>query len=307
VLADVEAGADEDAGADGDVLGEADGDGDMDGDGDTDGDGEEYDGDGDGDGDGEADGDRLGDADADGDRDVYTDGDGDALAGGDAPRDDDALALTEEGTLREATGEADTAGATRPPDADAVAEEVSPAGAGVGVGVCPVKAVTAKPAADATITPPMIHASTIGRRERRRGWFLPPGGGWRYAPPGGGVFPGDDGMLFEVAVCGSPAGARSRLSPPGTCAAAPAVVVCVASSANPGAASLPAGVAGVAAAAGAGPGPASRANARMIDSGSQFVAGWRAPTSASRPSALGRCRGSLARQRSISGRTSAGT
>jgi hypothetical protein len=113
-------------------------------------------------------------------------------------------------------------------------------------------------------------------------------------------------MFLEVAVCGSPAGARSRLSPPGTCAAAPAVVVCVAS-ANPSAASSPAGVAGVAAAAGAGPGPASRANARMIDSGSQFVVGWRAPTSARRPVAVGRCRGSLARQRSISGRTSAGT
>jgi hypothetical protein len=45
----------------------------------------------------------------------------------------------------------------------------------------------------------------------------------------------------------------------------------------------------------------------MIDSGSQFAVGWRAPTSASRPSAVGRWLGSLARQRSITGRTSVGT
>ena len=39
-------------------------------------------------------------------------------------------------------------------------------------------------------------------------------------------------MLPEVAVSGWPAGARSRLSPLGTCAAAPAVVVCIAASAT---------------------------------------------------------------------------
>ena len=44
-----------------------------------------------------------------------------------------------------------------------------------------------------------------------------------------------------------------------------------------------------------------------VKAGSQFVFGWRAPTSASRPAAVGRCRGSLARQRSISGRASGGT
>jgi hypothetical protein len=58
---------------------------------------------------------------------------------------------------------------------------------------------------------------------------------------------------------------------------------------------------------GRGPAWASRANARMIESGSQFAVGWRAPTSASRPSAVGRWLGSLARHRSISRRTSVGT
>ena len=118
-------------------------------------------------------------------------------------------------------------------------------------------------------------------------------------------------MLPEVAVGGLPAGASSRLSLLGTCAAAPAAVVCVAASpAMPSAASDPsaaAGVAALAAVAGAGPDAGSRANARMIESGSQFAVGWRAPTSASRPSAVGRWLGSLARQRSISGRTSDGT
>ncbi len=116
-------------------------------------------------------------------------------------------------------------------------------------------------------------------------------------------------MLLEE-VCGLPAGASSRLSPLGTCAAAPAVVVCVAASPTmPSAASDPsagAGVEGAAAVSGAGPEGVSRANARMIDSGSQFAVGWRAPTSASRPPAVGRWLGSLARQRSISGRTSDG-
>ena len=114
-------------------------------------------------------------------------------------------------------------------------------------------------------------------------------------------------MLFEVPVCGLPAGARSRLSSLGTCAAAPAAVVCVDASPNPSAASPPSAEAGVAGEAGAGPDVASWANARMIDSGSQFAVGCSAPTSASRPSAVGRWPGSLARQRSISGRTSDGT
>ena len=100
-------------------------------------------------------------------------------------------------------------------------------------------------------------------------------------------------MLFEVTVCGLPAGVRGRLSPLGTCAAAPAAMVCVAAwSAMPSAASDPsaaAGVAGVAGVAGAG----SWENARMIDSGSQSGVGWRAPTSASRPSAVGRSAGVL--------------
>jgi hypothetical protein len=46
---------------------------------------------------------------------------------------------------------------------------------------------------------------------------------------------------------------------------------------------------------------------RVNDSGSQVPPGCRAPTSASRPLAVGRCRGSLARQCSIIGRTVGGT
>ena len=124
-------------------------------------------------------------------------------------------------------------------------------------------------------------------------------------------------MLPAVAVGGWPAGASSRLSPLGTLAAAPAAVVCVAASpampsaaTDPSAASDPgaaAGVAALAGVAGAGPDAGSWENARMIESGSQCGVGCRAPTSASRPSAVGRWPGSLARQRSISGRTSAGT
>lgn len=56
-------------------------------------------------------------------------------------------------------------------------------------------------------------------------------------------------MLREVAVCGLPAKARSRLSRLGSCAAAPAAVVRVADFPNPSAASPPsagASVAGVA-------------------------------------------------------------
>ena len=91
------------------------------------------------------------------------------------PWNDDALA--EEDTLREADGEPDTLGAPRPPVVEAVAEEVSPAGDGAGLGVCRAKAVTAMPAAAAAATNPMTNASTSGRQKRRGGWFLPSGGG----------------------------------------------------------------------------------------------------------------------------------
>ncbi len=116
--------------------------------------------------------------------------------------------------------------------------------------------------------------------------------------------PGGSGMFPEVAACDVPAGARSRLSPLGTCAAELAALVCGAASPNAIAGLDPNPMPAV---AGAGPDAGSRANARMIDSGSQFAVGWRAPTSASRPAAVGRWLGSLARQRSISGRTSVGT
>ena len=114
---------------------------------------------------------------------------------------------------------------------------------------------------------------------------------------------GGSGMFPEVAACDTPAGARSMLPPLGTCAAELAAVVSVAASAS----DRRAGPNPIPAVADAGPHAASRPNARMIDSGSQFAVGWRALTSASRQVAVGRCPGSLARQRSISGRTSDGT
>jgi len=55
------------------------------------------------------------------------------------------------------------------------------------------------------------------------------------------------------------------------------------------------------------PRAALAANVLVSESGSQFPSGWSAPTSESRPLALGRWAGSLARQRSISGRTRGGT
>jgi hypothetical protein len=48
-------------------------------------------------------------------------------------------------------------------------------------------------------------------------------------------------------------------------------------------------------------------NVRVIEAGSQFPSGCSAPTSASRALPVGRWLGSLARQRSISGRTAGGT
>ncbi len=254
--------AEAEAGADGDVLVvAADGDGEVVAEADVDGDGV-------GEGVGETEGDELADADAVGDVDECTDGEADVLADGDVPWSGDALAEAD------ACGEAGALEAVRPADADAAGEEVRAAWDGTGVGVCPVKALTAKAAAtDAPITPPMIHASTRGRHERRRRLFPPPGAGGGFLPPGGSaplggyVLLGSSGMLFEVAVGELSTGARSWLSQVVPWAAEPAAVVCVAPPY---------------------PGASSRANARMIDSGSQFAVGWRAPTWASRPSAVGR-------------------
>ena len=55
------------------------------------------------------------------------------------------------------------------------------------------------------------------------------------------------------------------------------------------------------------PDAASWANVRMIESGSQLAVGWRRPTAASRPLAVGRWLGSLTRQYSRKGRSAAGT
>jgi len=174
----------------------------------------------------------------------------------------------------------------------------------------------------------MTHASTSGRRPRRRGRFLPPGGG------GGPVPPADGARSPESAVSELSAEAvRTWLSPVDAGGAELAAAVPVAAWADPGAgAELGAAVPvaawadsdagatqGAAASAApdpantgrdgtyAGPGPVFQANVRTIESGSQSPVGWRAPTSASRLPVVGRCAGSLVRQRSMSGRIVAGT
>ena len=152
------------------------------------------------------------------------------------PCDDDDAVLADEDTLwaadEEAVAETDPAGEPRPPVVDPAAEEVSPAGDCPGVGVCPLKAVTAKPVTAAATRKPVSHASASGRHKRRRGRFLPPGGGWSYVPPGGCV-------PWAAAACSPrcrPAthlpGPGAGFPPLGTCAAELAAVVAVAASAN---------------------------------------------------------------------------
>jgi hypothetical protein len=124
-------------------------------------------------GDGEADAPWLADADALADWEVPAGADPGAPAGWDVPGADDAAALAEADALRAAAeedAEPDTLGA--PEVDDSAAEEVSPAGDWLGVGVFPpVRVVTAKPAMPAAIMPAMIHTSTIGRHKRRCGRF----------------------------------------------------------------------------------------------------------------------------------------
>ena len=92
-------------------------------------------------------------------------------------------------------------------------------------------------------------------------------------------------------VCGLPAGASSRLSPLGTLRrGAGRRGLCRRLADRRKRPERRSGRGGLAAVAFA----LSRPNARMSDSGSQFAVGWRAPTSASRPSAVGRCLGSFA-------------
>jgi hypothetical protein len=195
-------------------------------------------------------------------------------------------------------------------------------------GVCRVKEVKTKAVAPATTRALMIHASKSGRRPRRRGRLLPPGGG------GGPVPAADGGRRSESVVSELAAEAvRTWLSPvdaggaepaaagPVAGGAEPAAAVPVVAWSNPGAGAELAAAAAQGAAASAasdpantgrdgtyaGPGPVFQANVRTIESGSQSPVGWRTPTSASRPPVVGRSAGSLVRQRSISGRTVAGT
>ena len=194
-------------------------------------------------------------------------------------------------------------------------------------GVCPVKEIKTKAVAPATTRALMIHASTSGRRPRRRGRFLPPGGGGGPVPPADGAR-SPESLVSEL----SAEAVRTWLSPVDAGGAELAAAVPVAAWADPGAgAELAAAVPGVGADPGAGaaqgaaasaapdpantgrdgtyagPGPVFQANVRTIESGSQSPVGWRAPTSASRLPVVGRCAGSLVRQRSMSGRIVAGT
>jgi hypothetical protein len=177
-------------------------------------------------------------------------------------------------------------------------------------GVCPVKEIKTKAVAPATTRALMIHASTSGRRPRRRGRFLPPGGGGGPVPPADGAR-SPESLVSEL----SAEAVRTWLSPvdAGGAELAAAVPVAAWADSDAGAAQ------GAAASAApdpantgrdgtyAGPGPVFQANVRTIESGSQSPVGWRAPTSASRLPVVGRCAGSLVRQRSMSGRIVAGT
>jgi hypothetical protein len=200
-------------------------------------------------------------------------------------------------------------------------------------GVCPVKEVKAKAVAPATTRALMTHASTSGRRPRRRGRFLPPGGG-------GGPVPAADGARSPESLVSelSAEAVRTWLSPVDAGSAELAAAVPVTAWSDPGAgAELAAAVPGLGADPGAGadsgtgaaqgaaasaapdpanpgrdgtyagPGLVFQANVLTIESGSQSPVGWRAPTSASMLSVVGRCAESLVRQRSMSGRTVAGT
>ena len=176
-----------------------------------------------------------------------------------------------------------------------VTDEICAAGDGVGVGVCPCELrAKAAPAPPSTSTP-MTAASTSGRDRRRRGPAVPDGGS--LGASGGEPLAGVD---------------QASVAWYGGVAAKSAIEVCVA--AKPGTSGMGTAVgAGVpSTAVGAGcPGGGVReggaAAMRMTESGSQFPVGWRAPTASSRATAVGRCAGSLTRQRSISGRTAAGT
>jgi hypothetical protein len=180
--------------------------------------------------------------------------------------------------------------AARPADADGVGEATCAAGVGVGAGGCRVRAVAAKAAAEAAIRKPMIHASASGRHLRRRGRFRPPAGG-----AASEVSAAASSWLAPVAAGGwrAPVTAGGWLAPVAAGTGALPAVVRVTGSLYP--------------AVTAESRAASRPNARMTESGRQVAAGARAPTSASRPAAVGRWLGSLARQRSISGRRPAGT
>jgi hypothetical protein len=251
------------------------------------------------------DGDVLGDADADGDEDVRTDGEAVTVGDVDVPTDGDAAdvgdwyvptndgVLAGEDTAWGADGLADAPGDVCLAGVAAADEDVCAVGWSVtGTADCPVNEVRAKAVApDTTRSAPMIHASTIGRHTRRRGLSCRADGrGQRSSAGGGGTLTLGHGMLPEVAVSELPALVWGRLSLVAR-AAELAAVVCVT---GPGGTS-------------AEPDGVTRAKVRVSESGSQLPPGWRAPTSASRPPAVGRWPGSLARQRPISGRTAGGT
>ena len=194
-------------------------------------------------------------------------------------------------------------------DADAllvlVTDEICAAGDWAGVVVCPCELrAKAAPAPPSTSTPRTAASTTSDRRRRRGGPPVPDG-----ASPvtsGGEPLAGVDqtSVAWYGGVVPEPATEVCVIARPGT------GTVAAGGARGAGGTAVGAGVPSTAVAAGC-PGSGVReggaAAMRMTDSGSQFPVGWRAPTASSRATAVGRCAGSLTRQRSISGRSAAGT
>ena len=236
--------------------------------------------------------------------------------------------LAGEDALGEADGGVD-AGSCGFVDAGAVAGDVCAAGCSIWTGAWLMELTTKAVAPAAPTMPPRISASTSGFIRRRRGGWTPGtggGAGGGYAPMGGvgGAPPAvavsgaaaAGGQLPGVGACGpdGPEPAAAVRVAPGPAGGGP--VGGTAGGAYAGAVPASAGsdaATAAPAAAATGPDQANPGrdgvplNVRVSDPGSQSPPGCSAPTSASRPLAVGRCLGSLARQRSISGRIVAGT
>jgi hypothetical protein len=221
--------------------------------------------------------------------------------------DEDGAELTDD-ALGEADGTVVDDVTSGPTDAGTDTEDVCPAGCSSWVDGCPVNEVNANAAAPPAPTrPPRISATTSGfiRRRRGGGWPVPDGIGGGVA---GGYAPiGGVGCALPAVAVSAPAPVYGQLpgagvrgpdgpagvrGPDGPAGPEPPPAVCVAPRAAGGAAAT----AAPAAAAATGPDQAKLgrdgvpwAYVRVNDSGSQVPPGCRAPTSASRPLAVGRC------------------